>query len=94
MDAALSRDRFSFTGSGKSGLGAALLYLLTGDTGARDAAFEFGDFLLATQARRRELAQPELAAGSALTPIDAAAEFNVWLQEIASTLSAGQARWG
>ena len=89
-----AEDHFTFTGSGKSGLGAALLYLLTGDRQARAAAYEFGDRLLATQAEDGVWHSPNWPAGQVLYLIDAGAEFNVWLQEIAATLAAGEARWG
>ncbi|MBU0610960.1 MAG: hypothetical protein KKI08_23975 [Armatimonadetes bacterium] len=89
-----AEDRFTFTGSGKSGLGAALLYLLTGDTRARDAAVEFGDRLLATQADDGVWHSPSWPEGQVLYLIDAGVEFNVWLQEIAATLGAAEARWG
>jgi hypothetical protein len=85
-------DRFSFTGSGKSGLAAALLYLLTGDLQARAGAYEFGDFLLRTQLPDGSWRNPNWGP-EVLYPIDSAAEFNVWLQEIASTLSAADEVW-
>jgi len=85
-------DRFSFTGSGKSALGAALYYLVSGEQRARAAACEFGDFLLRTQlpdgAWRNPKWPPEV-----LYSIDAAAEFNVWLQEIAATLPCADVLW-
>jgi len=87
-------DRFTFTGSGKSGLGAALLYMLTGDPQARAAAYEFGDKLLATQEADGVWHSPNWPAGQVLYLVDAGAEFNVWLQEIAAALAAGEARWG
>ena len=87
-----AEDRFTFTGSGKSGLGAALLHLLTGDTRARDAAREFGDRLLATQAEDGVWHSPNWPEGQVLYLIDAGAEFNVWLQEIAATLAAAEER--
>ncbi len=85
-------DRFSFAGSGKSSLGSALYYLCTGDTRARAAAIEFCDFLVETHypegGWRDELEPDEL-----LIYIDHAAEFSIWLNEIAATLPAGDARW-
>ncbi len=77
-------DRFTHTGSGKSSLAAAIHYLCSGDERARDAALSFGEQLLATQ-----LPEGSWTVGgsdSLLTRIDAAAEFNVWLQEIAGLL--------
>lgn len=88
-----AEDRFTFTGSGKSGLGAALLYLLSGRQEARAAAYEFADQLLETQADDGVWHSPNWPEGQVLYLIDAGAEFNVWLQEIASTLAAAEARW-
>jgi hypothetical protein len=87
-------DRFTFTGSGKSGVGAALLFMLTGDPQAHAAAVEFGDKLLETQAADGVWHSPNWPAGQVLYLVDAGAEFNVWLQEIAAALAAGEARWG
>ncbi|MCD6350558.1 MAG: hypothetical protein J7M26_00455, partial [Armatimonadetes bacterium] len=70
-------DVFSYVGSGKSSLGAALYYLLTGDERAREAAYCFADFLLATQYPEggwRDETEPD----TLLIYIDHAAEFNVW----------------
>jgi len=80
-------DAFSFTGSGKSSLAAAIHYLNTRDSRARDAVYTFCDYLVRTQN-----AQGSWRVGTAPEPplliyIDAAAEFNVWLQENAGILS-------
>jgi len=85
-------DSFTFTGSGKSALGAAWYYLLTGDPRARQAACRFGDFLLETQLPDGSWRNPAWPPGI-LYSIDAAAEFNVWLQEIAATLPGADALW-
>lgn len=85
-------DRFAFTGSGKSALAAALYYLLTGDAQARAGAYEFGEFLVQTQLPDGSWRNPNWPP-EVLYPIDASAEFNVWLQEIASTLSAADEVW-
>lgn len=86
-------DPFAWAGSGKSSLGFALYYLLTGDRRGREKACKFGDYLVATQHSeggwRDETESDEL-----LIYIDHAAEFNVWLQEIAAILPAGDVRWG
>jgi len=79
-----AEDRFTHTGSGKSSLAAATHYVVTGDERARDAALSFGEYLLHTQ-------RPEgswIVGGNEalLIRIDAAAEFNVWLQEMAGLL--------
>ena len=86
-------DRFSYVGSGKSSLGAALYYLLTGDERAKEAAITFADFLVETQYPEggwRDETEPD----TILIYIDHAAEFNVWLQEISAALQAGDQRWG
>lgn len=85
-------DNFTYVGSGKSSLGAALYYLLTGDERARDAALSFADFLVETQYPEggwRDETEPD----TILIHIDHGAEFNVWLQELSATLSAAQLRW-
>lgn len=83
-----AEDRFAHTGSGKSSFAAAIHWLTTGDERARAAAFEFGEYLLATQ--RPEGSWTVGDSEALLIRIDAAAEFNVWLQEIAGLLgSAG-----
>jgi len=81
-----AEDRFAHTGSGKSSFAAAIHWLTTGDERARAAAFEFGEYLLATQ--RPEGSWVVGGNEALLIRIDAAAEFNVWLQEIAGLLGA------
>lgn len=86
-------DAYGWAGSGKSSLGAALYYLATGDRRAREKACQFGDYLVATQYSTggwRDETEPDIL----LIYIDHAAEFNVWLQEIAATISAADLRWG
>ncbi len=85
-------DAFSFVGSGKSSLGAALYYLLTGDDRARQAAYRFADFLVETQYPEggwRDEREPDLL----LIYIDHAAEFNIWLQELSAILPGAEVRW-
>jgi len=77
-------DRFVHTGSGKSSLAACSYFLITGDERARQAALSFGERLLETQ--RPDGSWVVGGSDSLLTCIDAAAEFNVWLQEIAGML--------
>ena len=79
-----AEDRFTHTGSGKSSLAAATHYVVTGDERARDAALSFGEYLLQTQ--RPEGSWTVGGSEDLLIRIDAAAEFNVWLQEIAGLL--------
>jgi len=81
----LAEDRFTHTGSGKTSLANAVYFQITGDGRARDAVLQFCDRLLETQ-----LPEGSWRVGSGeaslLTRIDAAAEFNVWLQEDAAIL--------
>lgn len=85
-------DAFTFVGSGKSALGAALYYLVSGDKRAREAACRFCDFLAQTQCAEggwRDEDEPDIL----LIYIDHAAEFNVWLQEISATLPGADILW-
>ena len=78
-------DNFTHAGSGKSSLAATIHFLNTGDTRARNSAITFGEFLLATQYEEggwRGEGEPD----QLLIHIDHAAEYNVWLQEIAGML--------
>ncbi len=77
-------DRFTHTGSGKSSLAAALHFVLTGDERARAAALAFCDRLLETQ--RQDGSWIVGGDDALLIRIDAATEFNVWLQEITGLL--------
>jgi len=86
-----AEDNFSFVGSGKSSLAAAIYYLITDDQRARDCAIEYCDFLVDTQRpeggwRDGEYGEPD----TLLIYIDHAAEFGVWLQEIAAILESKQ----
>ncbi len=86
-------DNFSFVGSGKSALGAALYYLLTGDRRARDSATRFCEFLVATQLPEGGWRDPDYEPDQLLIYIDHAAEFNIWLQEIAGILPGADVLW-
>jgi hypothetical protein len=86
-------DRFTFAGSGKSALGATLYYLLTGDVRARGAACTYGDHVVATQLDNGGWHDPTEPA-ILLIYIDHAAEFAVWLQEMASIIPGADAKWG
>lgn len=88
------KDNFSFWGSGKSALAAANYYLLTGDERAQNAAYEFCDFVVKTQAPaggfRYEDEPDEL-----LIYVDHAACFSVWAGEsvkIFESLEVGKAK--
>ena len=79
------QDNYGWAGSGKSSLAAAIYYLITGDQRAREAAVRFLDFLIETQCSEggwRDETEPE----ELLIYIDHAAEFSVWIQEIAAIL--------
>ena len=81
------KDQFSWVGSGKSSLAAAIHYLNTGDTRARDGVLTFLNFLLETQTPEggwRDETEPDIP----LIYIDHAAEFNVWIQEDVNILEA------
>ena len=78
-------DAYQTPPSGKSGLGAALLFYITGDTRARNKAIEFAEYLLRVQ-------YPEGPWG--FTPndpieplIDVTAEFTIFITEISATLA-------
>jgi hypothetical protein len=80
------KDAFTATSSGKSSLAAAVHYLITGDRRARDAVYAFCDFLLETQDPEGGW-RPPGSPDQLLYYLDAAAEFNVWLQEDAAILA-------
>ncbi len=80
-------DNFAHVSSGASSLAATIHFRNTGDVRARDAAIAFCEFLLATQhpdGGWRSEGEPD----EPITYIDHAAEYNVWLQEIAGLLGA------
>lgn len=88
-----AEDRFTYVGAGKSSLGAAQYYLLTGDERALNACLTFCDNLLETQhvdGGWRDISEPDIL----LIYIDHGAEFTVWLNEISSLLPGAKARWG
>ena len=78
-------DAYRTPPSGKSGLGCALLYHITGDKRARDKAMELADYLL-------EIQHPAGTWGFSIndpfeTLVDITAEFTVFTTEIAATLA-------
>jgi len=86
-----AEDNYSFVGSGKSSLAAALYYLLTDDKRARDCCIRYCDFLVETQRkeggwRDADYGEPDIP----LIYLDHAAEFGVWLQENAAILASKQ----
>jgi hypothetical protein len=86
MDASLTwaEDSYASMPSGKSALGAAVYYSITGDERARDAALRFADYVVARQ--RPEGAWDNPASDSEIVLLDHTAEMIVWLNEIAATL--------
>jgi hypothetical protein len=82
-----AEDRYAYPTAGKSAVGAATLYLLTGDERAREAALTFGDYLLAQQSPEGWWANPHNQ--GLLTRLDHTAEFIIWLTEIAGALAVG-----
>ncbi len=82
-------DRFAHTGSGKSSLAAATHFLNTKDPRAREAVYTFCDYLMQTQYPNGAW-RPPGSPDTLLYYIDAAAEFNVWLQEDAGILAGMQ----
>jgi hypothetical protein len=77
-------DSYASPPSGKSALGAAVYYSITGDERAREAALEFADYMTARQ--RPEGAWDNPASDSEIVLLDHTAEMIVWLNEIAATL--------
>ena len=80
-------DAFSFTGSGKSSLAAAVHYQNTGDVRARDAVLAFLNRLLATQQPNGCWCSKQRPA-PLLIYLDHGAEFNVWIHETTAILAA------
>ncbi|MBM3477096.1 MAG: hypothetical protein FJX75_27835 [Armatimonadetes bacterium] len=80
-----AEDRYSYPTAGKSAVGAATLYLLTGDERAKAAACEFADYLLEQQNPEGWWANPHNQ--ELLTRLDHTAEFIIWLSEIAGALA-------
>lgn len=83
-------DAFAHPTSGKSGLAAAILYAITGDARAREAACREGDFLLSIQDAEGWWTSP--TADSLGVRFDYTGEFTVFLTEMAAALASGDAR--
>lgn len=77
-------DSYASPPSGKSALGAAVYFTLTGDERAREAACRFADYM--TSRQRPEGAWDNPASDSEIVLLDHTAEMIVWLNEIAATL--------
>ena len=80
-------DAFSFTGSGKSSLAAAIHYQNTGDPRARDAVLTFLNTLLDTQQPNGCWCGKQRPA-PLLIYLDHGAEFSVWIHETTAILAA------
>ena len=79
-----SEDSYASPPSGKSALGAAVYFALTGDERARAAAVQFADYM--TTHQRAEGAWDNPSSDSEIVLLDHTAEMIVWLSEIAATL--------
>lgn len=79
-----AEDRYSYPTAGKSAVGAAIYYTVSGDARARDAAIEFGDYLVRVQRTEGNWDNPYDQ--GIITLLDHTAEFVVWLSEIALNL--------
>jgi hypothetical protein len=72
-----AEDNFSYWGSGKGALGAAIYHSITGDERARNAALEFCEFVLRTQTPKGGFCYED-EPDELLIYIDHAACFSVW----------------
>jgi hypothetical protein len=79
-----AEDRYSYPTAGKSAVGAAIYYTLTGDERARDAAVEFAEYLRREQRPDGWWCNPH--DDGLIVRLDHTAEFVVWLSEIAANL--------
>ena len=79
-------DRLTFVFSGKTAFAAAIYYSITGDERARNAAYQFCDFLVETQLSDGSWIDEIKDPDELLYYVDHAAEFCVWLVEIAAIM--------
>ena len=79
-----AKDRYASPPSGKSAVGAAVLYTITGDERAREAACEFADYMTGRQ--RPDGAWDNPSSDSEIVLLDHTAEMVVWLNEIVGAL--------
>lgn len=79
-----AEDRYAYPTAGKSAVGAALYFTITGDERARDAAIEFADYLVREQSPEGWWRNPH--DDGMIVRLDHTAEFVVWLSEIAANL--------
>lgn len=80
-----AKDSFAYWGSGKSALGAAIYYALTGDRRGKDAALTFCEFIKNTQ-RPEGGFQYEDEPDELIIYVDHAACFTVWGLESLTTI--------
>lgn len=80
-------DSFAHANAGKNGMGAALIYMVSGDDRARDAAVRECEFLMGTQEASGAWVLPPFPEGF-VTRLDLASEYCIWLHETASILYA------
>ena len=78
-------DAYSYTTAAKSAVGAAILYTVTGDGRARNAAHELAEYLVREQSPEGWWCKP--TADSLVVRLDHTAEFVAFLSEIAANLS-------
>lgn len=81
----LHDDAYRYTTAAKGGVGTAILYGLTGDPRALDAALSLADYLVDEQSAEGWWANPH--ADNLIIRLDHTAEFIVFLSEIAGNLA-------
>ena len=84
-------DKFTFTFSGKTAYAGAIYYLITGDERGREAAVSFCDFLVETQLPEGGWRDVVKDPDELLYYVDHAAEYCVWLLEIAAMMESKEA---
>lgn len=74
-------DSYAYWGSGKSALGSALYYSLTGDERGKEVALRFCDFVVETQRPEGGFRYPADEPDELIIYVDHAACFTVWVGE-------------
>lgn len=82
------KDSFAAVGSGKSALAAAIYYSITGDERGKDAACQWGDFIVDTQLPDGSWLDVETEADELYLYVDHAACFSIWLLDMVSAFEA------
>ena len=85
------KDSFASVGSGKGALAAAIYYSITGDEKAKDAACQWGDYVVDTQLPDGSWLDVETEADELFLYVDHAACFSIWLLDMVSTFEAKMA---